>query len=184
MNVARLRGERSQKGVADAMRERGWKWSQATVWAIEKGERPLRLVEADDLATVLGVHLHNLLQVSDVAEVDSEVRTHVETVVREYEGAIHALTSLQWTKNYLVTALDEAARVPGWSPSISPSYLSWVLTLSAEKALEAAAAETKTEDSLRDLQWNARLPSNEEAATLPPFDVQRWRADRGLNPEA
>jgi transcriptional regulator with XRE-family HTH domain len=53
-NLVTLRGERSQKDVADAMRARGWKWSQATVWSIEKGERPLRLAEADDLADVLG----------------------------------------------------------------------------------------------------------------------------------
>lgn len=51
--ITTLRGERSQQSVADAMRERGWKWSQATVWSVEKGERPLRLVEAEDLASVL-----------------------------------------------------------------------------------------------------------------------------------
>jgi hypothetical protein len=37
------------------MRERGWKWSQATVWSVERGDRPLRLAEAEDLAGVLGV---------------------------------------------------------------------------------------------------------------------------------
>ena len=35
------------------MRERGWKWSQATVWAVEKGDRPLRLAEANDLGAIL-----------------------------------------------------------------------------------------------------------------------------------
>ncbi|WP_146243319.1 hypothetical protein [Curtobacterium sp. MCBD17_021] len=53
-NVVRLRGDRAQKDVADAMRQRGHKWSQATVWSVEKGERPLRLTEADDLVNVLG----------------------------------------------------------------------------------------------------------------------------------
>lgn len=43
------------------MRERGWKWSQATVWSIEKGERPLRLAEAEALADVLGEHVSTLL---------------------------------------------------------------------------------------------------------------------------
>jgi hypothetical protein len=50
-----LRGDRTQQAVAVAMRDRGWKWSQATVWSVEKGDRPLRLAEADDLAGVLGV---------------------------------------------------------------------------------------------------------------------------------
>lgn len=53
--VLTLRGDMTQQAVAVAMRERGWKWSQATMWSIEKGDRPLRLAEADDLAGVLGV---------------------------------------------------------------------------------------------------------------------------------
>lgn len=52
--MAILRGDKTQQAVADEMRRRGWRWSQATVWSVEKGERPLRLAEADDLATVLG----------------------------------------------------------------------------------------------------------------------------------
>lgn len=43
----------SQQALADAMRELGHKWSQATVWSVERGNRPLRLVEANDLRTVL-----------------------------------------------------------------------------------------------------------------------------------
>ena len=52
-NLARLRGSLSQKDLADLMRERGWKWSQATVWSVERGDRPLRLAEAEDLARIL-----------------------------------------------------------------------------------------------------------------------------------
>src|SRR5688500_1134787 len=53
-NVARLRGEMPQSELAKAMRERGYKWSQATVWSVEKGERPLRLAEAETLSEILG----------------------------------------------------------------------------------------------------------------------------------
>lgn len=54
-NVARVRAaaNRSQADVADEMRRKGFKWSQATVWSVEKGERPLRLAEAEALAAVL-----------------------------------------------------------------------------------------------------------------------------------
>ncbi|KJL46235.1 hypothetical protein RS84_02862 [Microbacterium hydrocarbonoxydans] len=52
----------SQKDLASAMRDRGWKWSQATVWSIEKGERPLRLAEAVDVAWVLDERLDALLR--------------------------------------------------------------------------------------------------------------------------
>lgn len=52
--LASLRGDVSQKDLADRMRERGHKWSQATVWAIERGDRPLKLTEAIDVTEALG----------------------------------------------------------------------------------------------------------------------------------
>lgn len=54
-NVKSLRGEISQEELAKRMRECGYKWSKATVWAIEKGERPLKLTEARDLLSSLGL---------------------------------------------------------------------------------------------------------------------------------
>ncbi|MCZ2804331.1 helix-turn-helix transcriptional regulator [Modestobacter sp. VKM Ac-2983] len=57
-----FRGAMSQKALADAMRARfGHPWSQSTVWSIETGARPLRLVEARDLADLLEVQLERLL---------------------------------------------------------------------------------------------------------------------------
>ena len=44
----------SQAGLATAMRERGFKWSQATVWSVETGERQLRLTEASVVAELCG----------------------------------------------------------------------------------------------------------------------------------
>lgn len=70
-NIAAYRAGRSQQWLADAMRSFGWKWSQATVWAVEKGERPLRLSEALDVAMLLGMHsdqLHALLYSSPEVE--------------------------------------------------------------------------------------------------------------------
>jgi transcriptional regulator with XRE-family HTH domain len=61
-NVAILRKGKSQKDIAAAMKERGYKWSQATVWSIEKGERPLRLTEALDLAVVLDADMPLIFQ--------------------------------------------------------------------------------------------------------------------------
>ncbi|WIE76394.1 hypothetical protein [Curtobacterium sp. MCSS17_007] len=61
-NITRFRGTRSQKDLADAMRSAGHKWSQATVWAVEKGDRPLRLLEAKDVMRILGMHTWDLMQ--------------------------------------------------------------------------------------------------------------------------
>lgn len=64
--IAEIRGSMSQAAVAEAMRARGHeKWSQSTVWSIEKGTRPLRFTEAQDLANVLDVGIMLLLASED-----------------------------------------------------------------------------------------------------------------------
>lgn len=58
--VQEWRGERSQQAIADEMRDRGHRWSQATVWSVEKGDRPLKLTEAADLADICEKHVVDL----------------------------------------------------------------------------------------------------------------------------
>ncbi len=59
--VATVRKSRAtQQRVADGMRRYGHKWSQATVWQVENGVRPLRFAEAVDLATILDCHLADI----------------------------------------------------------------------------------------------------------------------------
>lgn len=67
-NVARARGAMSQKDLALLMRQRGHKWSQATVWNVERGERPLRLSEANALAEILEVLSIHTFTVTDAQE--------------------------------------------------------------------------------------------------------------------
>lgn len=50
----------SQQALAQRMRDMGHKWSQATVWAVEKGERALRFSEAQDLVRALDEPLWKL----------------------------------------------------------------------------------------------------------------------------
>ncbi|WP_433721096.1 helix-turn-helix domain-containing protein [Microbacterium laevaniformans] len=61
-NLARLRQGMSQTELAKHMRERGHKWTQPTVVAIEKGERPLRMSEAVDASEALGADLYDLVK--------------------------------------------------------------------------------------------------------------------------
>ncbi|WP_439593599.1 hypothetical protein [Microbacterium sp.] len=73
-NVARVRGLVSQKDLADEMRRRGFRWSQATVWAVEKGERPLRLAEAEALGKIMDIHHTVLLYSSEGIDLVYEFR--------------------------------------------------------------------------------------------------------------
>ncbi|MBW9121218.1 hypothetical protein JNB63_14055 [Microbacterium trichothecenolyticum] len=72
-NLIRIRNGLSQKDLADAMRARGFKWSQATVWAVEKGERPLRLTEAEGLGVVLRINPDLLLATPEELDLHADV---------------------------------------------------------------------------------------------------------------
>lgn len=78
----------SQKELADQMRALGHKWSQATVWSVEKGDRPLRLSEAMDLANLLRITLSQLL---DAANGEREAEWSLRSHVAEFNEHILAL---------------------------------------------------------------------------------------------
>ena len=85
-NLGLLRRGKSQKEVADDMRERGWKWSQATVWSVEKGERPLRLAEAVDLAVILSTEVTMLFETRSKVTylgIEEQIDTARQSLVRE-----------------------------------------------------------------------------------------------------
>jgi hypothetical protein len=144
-NLVTRRGDRSQKDVADAMRARGWKWSQATVWAIEKGERPLRLAEADDLADVLGDSFHgaySLLRDPDSIAVEVELgrvrQAHATLVeaMRHYEQARLALATIGDRAEEL--SLLDHDQIEGWAKrglsAVVKQYRSESSTQSADAA--------------------------------------------------
>jgi hypothetical protein len=86
-NVTRLRGGGSQKDLADAMRKKGFRWSQATVWAVEKGERPLRLTEAEALGQVFGIQHQMLLSTGDHLDLTLHLREFGELLDEIHELA-------------------------------------------------------------------------------------------------
>src|SRR5688572_15963772 len=60
--VRDLRADMSQDALAESMSEMGHdKWSQSTVWSVERGTRPLRLAEAESLARLFNVDVSRLL---------------------------------------------------------------------------------------------------------------------------
>ena len=87
--MAILRGDKTQQAVADEMRQRGWRWSQSTVWSVEKGDRALRLAEAEDLSAVLGtVSVHSFLT--------EPVGAHIQQGVRRVSNAYRAIVESVW----------------------------------------------------------------------------------------
>ncbi len=98
------RGEMTQQAVAAEMKRRGWKWSQATVWSIEAGERPLRLAEAEELADILKVAYSRFLA--------TETEAHLWSMARRCSDAnqevIEAVRKFLTAREYLGASLDLA----------------------------------------------------------------------------
>lgn len=91
----------SQRELAEAMTERGWKWLQQTVGMVERGERSVKLAEAIDLVKVLGLRgIHDLTADPGVAEaVDAfdRARAAAEALyfsAKELQDAQYELVSL------------------------------------------------------------------------------------------
>ncbi|BDI23548.1 hypothetical protein L3i23_23240 [Herbiconiux sp. L3-i23] len=87
--VAGTRGGMSQRLLATRMRDLGWPWSQATVSSVEKGERPLRLAEAEALAGLFDVPVASFLpgwgkllrqSIDELEEATASARTAWEKV--------------------------------------------------------------------------------------------------------
>lgn len=97
--VALLRGDKlTQAAVAEGMRARGHrKWSQSTVWAVEKGTRPLRLAEAEDLAGVLGTYMYMLTSSPEEVSIGrwmneaGRIHGEIESLTVEYLKAVDQL---------------------------------------------------------------------------------------------
>jgi hypothetical protein len=86
------------------MRGLGYKWSQATVWSVEKGDRPLKLAEADSLSRVLKVPLATLLNPNAEGEQDR----HLEMLRKAHSGAVAAASDAKREVEILERALDLA----------------------------------------------------------------------------
>lgn len=85
-NIARLRGDMSQAALAEHMKAKGWKWSQSTVWSVEKGDRPLRLREASDLAVILQASVNDLLRAPYVLDVVKRINEEIADLRVEHRA--------------------------------------------------------------------------------------------------
>lgn len=121
-NLAKLRGDRTQQDIAEAMREAGYKWSQATVWSVEKGERPIRLSEAESLAGILKCSIDRMLLPDQDAELVSRLWKFEHDLViagRELAKSARNYEDRKWALRFVVD--DMAKRMPEMAPAMQPN---------------------------------------------------------------
>lgn len=110
-NVTRLRGQKTQLDVAGAMRSAGYKWSQATVWSVEKGERPLKLAEAEDLAKILETDLVALLVPPVEGMILEGLRSGIQGMLEARREFHRATAAFQSARELLAESVDYASEV-------------------------------------------------------------------------
>ena len=117
-NLAKLRQQSglTQEDVAGQMRNKyGYKWSKATVWAVESGERPLKLTEAQDVLKCLGldwiVFLPMLLQGEETSD---ELEIKRQILRRRFESVgVPELAALILISYWLLLFLQRMMKSPG-----------------------------------------------------------------------
>lgn len=109
--MTRLRGQKTQQDVAGAMRSAGYKWSQATVWSVEKGERPLKLAEAEDLAKILETDLVALLVPPVEGMILEGLRSGIQRMLDVRRELNRATAAFQSARELLAESVDYASEV-------------------------------------------------------------------------
>lgn len=98
----------SQAGLANAMKERGHdKWSQATVWSVEQGKRPLRLAEAFSLADFLQVDVNDLVRTDPDAVAFERLRLSLRDALFRSSYLKDAVRDYLQSRAVLQAALSE-----------------------------------------------------------------------------
>ena len=185
-NLAILRGDMTQSALAAKMRERGWKWSQATVWAIERGDRPLRIAEAVDVLSLVpgagaGGIEYSLLRPSLTSQLNLRgraARDAWEAVV----AAIVAFRNAQMNLSYVYSqAREEGVELRTGDLMVVES---WLDPNSVSQAVEEA-----------DERWWRDMTADEDREAPPADffqgrDTPIWTShnmttdDDGVDPEA
>lgn len=107
-----LRGNMSQAALGEAMVRRGHKWSQATVWSVETGKRPIRLAEAADVADALGKSVQDLLAETEADRLASDYAQKLSDVQEATGKLIDAGKALQAVQADLLALAARVREIP------------------------------------------------------------------------
>lgn len=137
----------SQEALAQRMIDRGFGFSQATIWKIEQGKRPVKISEAAALADALGLFgLSSLAVAPSTARHQARLNRSNRRAFNAYEEVKRAATA--YLEAQVAVAFDAfEAREAGLA--IDERWTSW-LTIPAEQAAIEARIAYDQEDTLRE----------------------------------
>lgn len=144
-NVQRYRANVfSQTELAKLMRDRGWKWTQPTVVAVENGERPLKIGEVMDIAELLNRHVTDLLANSDIA---AEVLELARSAVNADANLRAAMETYDEIRFSIAVTLDRvpAEQMTGRLRMIGESWVERTVTQAVAEYLRDGRAESEAD---------------------------------------
>ena len=147
VRMARETAGLSQDELAERMTERGFGFSQATVWKIEQGRRPLRISEAVALADALDIRGWRDLTFdpgrAEHGRVLHRARLAAADAYKQVKEAADAYIQTQVALTLAVRNATDAGF------SVTELHTSWLET-PPERAVIEARIEGDTEDEARD----------------------------------
>lgn len=113
-NLSILRGDMTQQELGERMRDRGFKWSQATVWDVERGKRPLRLTESLEVIAILkkpGVTIESLWAVDNELQIALDLQDAYKSVAKSWEAIKYAISEFRRSKDAWLRVTGKAAEL-------------------------------------------------------------------------
>lgn len=119
--MAALRGDLSQDELAAKMKERGYRWSQSTVWSVERGDRPLRLTEATDVLQCLGIPIEDLSRLLAWNDTDNQALERIRALSSDVRSIEFVCVDVFQYRRLLEWYIDDSLR------GELPDGMQWVL---------------------------------------------------------
>lgn len=169
-NVRALRERNgvSQEELAQRMSERGFGFSQATIWKIESGQRPVKISEAVALSEALDLpSWRSLTEEPEVSRHYSEL-TQANRVTKQAYDALKAAAALYLRAQIDLSFAVRMAQDAGLT--VTELYTSW-LDVPAEKVIIEARVESAHDDDvkMREVdEVNAVMAALREHGYAPP----------------
>lgn len=104
----------TQQELADRMRERGFKWSQATVWDVERGKRPMRLTESLEVVAILNrpdVTVEMLWLIDEDLKLALDFRDSFESIHKAWDGVVWSISRLRSAQDAWMQLEKKAERL-------------------------------------------------------------------------
>jgi transcriptional regulator with XRE-family HTH domain len=137
----------SQDELAQRMTERGFGFTQATVWKIEQGKRAVRIAEAIALVDALGLpSWMDLTRTPHVFRHDVQLQAAHRRAGAAYAAIKAATAEFLWAQGEVAIAADEAREA---GVAVNQLWTSW-LGEPAERAVIEARVEFDQEDTHRE----------------------------------